>query len=225
MQKEVRKQSICLSLSGTNVTDGGVDVWGTRNEGTNTSKTQAPMGVSSDTSRLFSYILRGRRLEESLSHRVFEVLHRLLNLRVDFGRERVVAAQIFLGIFRPRLGGWARRGRWWEGMGVKEIGGSRVIGPGSVAPTRATKSHTHKITENGWDFYCTLGVVCWTLWSQSSGLWPRGLAGYFEEPWSGEIIWVDGLSAFHGICLFPRFVSSCSPLSTASHEDTDTLSS
>lgn len=87
------------------------------------------------------------------------------------------------------------------------------------------QSHTQQITENGWDFCCTLGVVCWALWSQSSGLRPKKLAIYFEEPWSGEIIWVDSLSVFHGICLFPRSVSSCSPLSTASHGDTDTPSS
>jgi len=84
---------------------------------------------------------------------------------------------------------------------------------------------TQKITENGWDFCCTLDVVCWMLWSRSSGLQPKKLAIYFEEPWSGEIIWVDGLSAFRGICLFPRYVSSCSPLSTASYGGTDTPSS
>ena len=40
---------------------------------------------------------------------------------MDFGRERVVVTQFFQGIFGARLGGRARRQRWWEGMRVKEV--------------------------------------------------------------------------------------------------------
>ena len=120
---------------------------GASNDRTNTSKTQAPLGVSSDTSRLSSCILRGRRLEESLNHQGFEVLRRHVDLRVDFGWEMVVVAQIFQGTFRPRPGGWARREGWWEGTRVKEMRRSRAIGPGSVAPTGATGSHTTNYRE------------------------------------------------------------------------------
>lgn len=84
----------------------------------------------------------GRRLVASLSHQGVEVVRRLEGLQVDFGRETVVAAKIFQRIFRTCLGGRARRQRWWERMRMKEVRRDRATGPGSVAPTRATKSHT-----------------------------------------------------------------------------------
>jgi len=44
-------------LLGVNATDGGADVRGIRDEGTNTSRTHAPGGASSNTSRPSSRIL------------------------------------------------------------------------------------------------------------------------------------------------------------------------
>ena len=109
------------------------------------------------------------------------------------------------------------------------LGEEDEVKPRNQARIDCANSHNtrsrKKITEDGWDFCCTLDFVWWMLRSQSSIIEAEGLQEIFEEPQSGETIRTGGLPTFCGICLFPRFVSPCSPPATAFHRCIGTSSS
>jgi len=111
-------------------------------------------------------------------------------------------------------------------MGAKKARRNRATGPGSVAPTRTPRGHTHGILQK----MAGIFAAHWTLSAGYHGcglhIFGRGtLQGIFEEQQSNETVWVGGFPTFRAICLFPRFDSSRSRLPTASHGRTDTPSS